>query len=75
MYLEKKHYQPIPLHGFGNRNSLNSFGLISLTINRSSGANSGHLIMTFLKFFVVDFSDFLEALPFVMKQNQKQGFV
>jgi hypothetical protein len=31
--------------------------------------------MTFLKFFVDDFSDFPEALPFVMKQNQKRGFV
>jgi hypothetical protein len=68
-------YQPGSLHGFGNRNSLSSFGLISLMINPSSRTNSGHLIMTFLKFFVVDFSDFPEALPFATKQIQKQSFV
>jgi hypothetical protein len=31
--------------------------------------------MSFLKFFVVDFSDFPEALPFVTKQIQKRDFL
>jgi hypothetical protein len=59
---------------FGNRNSLSSFGLISLAINPSSRANSGHLIVTFLKFFVVDFSDFPKALPFFDEADSKAEF-